>query len=421
MVKLSICIPTYNRAAILERSLAHFREHYDLPFSFEIVISDNASTDGTADVARRFAEAGMPIRYYRQKENNGYQNNQLGAFARATGEYVIYLADDDRLLMDGLLPAVAYLDENPSVVACYAPWEQYEEDTDQFAAPFYSLDQDQKFSQSQFIDLFALITARHIFPEVGIYRLQPLRRAWMPRHFCYWAFAYLAHFLDNGDVAFLRQPFYLTIGESFDVTKAQRAGHSEAMTAWDRYRGGLEYYLYFTTKRLGLKLTESAYKNCMDLIDYFIVQRIYVACKLWGWSNERGKAYELRCRARFALENGLNIPCGDTEKAHMLDGLLPPIGVALQIFAGVINAAPSVTGLILHGLPNGAVFKSQLREAGLSEDIVFTSLDEIETPEQAADVAVVIMDEAPRELLLEAGFSPGLIFSAEDITRTIIP
>ena len=60
-VKLSICIPTYNRAPFLEKALNYFVELYQFSFKYEIVISDNASTDSTREIVDRFIAKGLPI------------------------------------------------------------------------------------------------------------------------------------------------------------------------------------------------------------------------------------------------------------------------------------------------------------------------------------------------------------------------
>lgn len=68
---LTIAIPTYNRAEKLEVLLEQLTADtaYD-PTRVEIVVSDNASTDHTAQVVARFAD----IRYHRNETNIGYGN-----------------------------------------------------------------------------------------------------------------------------------------------------------------------------------------------------------------------------------------------------------------------------------------------------------------------------------------------------------
>lgn len=101
---LSLCIPTYNRAALLEPMLRSLcRQAAAFGAEVEIVVSDNASDDGTADVVQT-ASAVAPIRYFRNDENVGSRNFLL-AVERASGEYAWVIGDDD-LVLDGGLQVV---------------------------------------------------------------------------------------------------------------------------------------------------------------------------------------------------------------------------------------------------------------------------------------------------------------------------
>ena len=92
---VSICIPTYQRAATLARALdsALAQTHPRL----EVVISDNASGDGTAELCRAVAAADARVRYLRQERNLGPTANFNALFAACRGDYVLMLADDDWL------------------------------------------------------------------------------------------------------------------------------------------------------------------------------------------------------------------------------------------------------------------------------------------------------------------------------------
>ncbi|HKT03530.1 MAG TPA: glycosyltransferase family 2 protein [Rugosimonospora sp.] len=63
----------------------------------ELVISDNASTDGTQDVCRSLADADSRIRYHRQPQNIGLLNNFGFVLRAARGEFFRWIGDDDRL------------------------------------------------------------------------------------------------------------------------------------------------------------------------------------------------------------------------------------------------------------------------------------------------------------------------------------
>src|SRR6266699_7264296 len=71
--RLRIGLPVYNGEDYLAESLeALLGQTYE---DFELIISDNASTDGTADICRRYAKQDSRIRYFRQSRNLGLARN----------------------------------------------------------------------------------------------------------------------------------------------------------------------------------------------------------------------------------------------------------------------------------------------------------------------------------------------------------
>ena len=89
---LTIAIPTYNRKNMLKRALDSIVNQ--LNPRVEILVSDNASNDGTDDM---MAESYPMIRYIRNKTNMGSDKNFLQCYRKAKGKYVILLGSDDRL------------------------------------------------------------------------------------------------------------------------------------------------------------------------------------------------------------------------------------------------------------------------------------------------------------------------------------
>ncbi len=92
--RLSICIPTYNRAALLDHCLEQL-DGLPVDGSIEIVVSDNASTDETADVLAAHSARAPHLRAHRLVQNQGLWGNRMNVLRRATGEVVTFLADDD--------------------------------------------------------------------------------------------------------------------------------------------------------------------------------------------------------------------------------------------------------------------------------------------------------------------------------------
>lgn len=97
MPLLSIAIPTYNRAPFLAELLEVLMPQLRHEPRAELLVSDNASTDGTAELIGQFEERGLPLRHLRNPENIGSDANFLQCLHRARGKYVWVLGDDDLL------------------------------------------------------------------------------------------------------------------------------------------------------------------------------------------------------------------------------------------------------------------------------------------------------------------------------------
>ena len=97
-IKLSICIPTYNRCHYLEQILPKCIQEIEdgeLHSSVEILVGDNASPDGTEGYCRDLEKNYTFLRYVRNKDNLGCERNWLNLLGLAFGQYVWLLSDDD--------------------------------------------------------------------------------------------------------------------------------------------------------------------------------------------------------------------------------------------------------------------------------------------------------------------------------------
>lgn len=95
-MKLSICIPTYNRKDKVLRQLSKVVPQLSEYNSdeIEVIVSDNCSTDGTSDVLSKMKEE-YGIKLVTQTSNLGLVGNLYFLFENATGEYIWFLSDDD--------------------------------------------------------------------------------------------------------------------------------------------------------------------------------------------------------------------------------------------------------------------------------------------------------------------------------------
>jgi len=86
---------------------------------FELIISDNASTDSTQEIVRDFARRDPRIRYVRNTHNIGVAQNFNQAFTQSTAPYFRWIAHDDYLEPQWLAACVRILDERPEVVLAH--------------------------------------------------------------------------------------------------------------------------------------------------------------------------------------------------------------------------------------------------------------------------------------------------------------
>ena len=91
--KVTIAIPTFNRAAWIEGAVTGaLAQTYP---DFEVLVSDNASTDATQSVLAQFDDP--RVRVVRQDANLGMVGNWNACIAEARGEYIAVVPDDDRI------------------------------------------------------------------------------------------------------------------------------------------------------------------------------------------------------------------------------------------------------------------------------------------------------------------------------------
>jgi abequosyltransferase len=114
-VKLSICIPTFNRNdLILEliRSICASIEKYMLHKYVEICISDNASTDDTTfNIERLISNKVYNITYNKLDTNIGPDLNYIECTKKATGDYIWLMGSDDTINVDSISILLNKLEE----------------------------------------------------------------------------------------------------------------------------------------------------------------------------------------------------------------------------------------------------------------------------------------------------------------------
>jgi glycosyltransferase involved in cell wall biosynthesis len=115
---ITIGLPVYNGENFLHAAIESvLSQDFE---DFELIISDNASQDGTAAMCERYATADKRIHYHRCETNNGGAWNYNRVFELATGKYFKWQAHDDVCLPGFFRRCVEVFDQAPpSVVVVY--------------------------------------------------------------------------------------------------------------------------------------------------------------------------------------------------------------------------------------------------------------------------------------------------------------
>jgi glycosyltransferase involved in cell wall biosynthesis len=116
-IKVSLGLPVYNGERFVRQAI---QSVLDQTFTdFELIISDNASTDSTPDICEEFARKDSRVRYIRQEINIGAKANFNRVFEYSRGEYFKWVAADDVCGPRYLELTVAQLDADPTVMLAH--------------------------------------------------------------------------------------------------------------------------------------------------------------------------------------------------------------------------------------------------------------------------------------------------------------
>lgn len=124
---VSIGLPVYNGARFLREALDSLlgQTYRD----FELIVSDNASTDETAAICAEYVALDPRVRYIRQPVNIGAPRNWSFVVTVARGRYFKWASCNDRCAQDMLERCVTVLERQPRAVLCYGRTRLVDEDT----------------------------------------------------------------------------------------------------------------------------------------------------------------------------------------------------------------------------------------------------------------------------------------------------
>jgi glycosyltransferase involved in cell wall biosynthesis len=176
---VTIGLPVYNSERFIRQSLdSLLAQTYT---DFVLVISDNASTDATAEICQQYAAKDSRIRYSRNPQNIGNPGNFNRVFRLATTPYLKWSTADDYWAPTFLERAVEVMERDPSIALCYPAANLVDADG-QNAQPFHdALQLMQDDPSERFLALIRTIKLAH--QHLGLIRMSCLRQTHLLRSF----------------------------------------------------------------------------------------------------------------------------------------------------------------------------------------------------------------------------------------------
>jgi glycosyltransferase involved in cell wall biosynthesis len=134
-------MPVYNAAAFLDDAIESIRSQ--TLKNWELLIVDDASTDGSWDIIRAKAKADKRIKIFRNKSNKGLVKSLNSVIGLSRGTFVARMDGDDISLPTRFAKQVAYLRKHKNIVACGGQEIIMDEQGENIAFKYFPTDPDE--------------------------------------------------------------------------------------------------------------------------------------------------------------------------------------------------------------------------------------------------------------------------------------
>jgi glycosyltransferase involved in cell wall biosynthesis len=171
-VLVSIGLPVFNGGNFVSVAIESIlRQTYP---HFELIICDNASTDSTEEICRRYALADKRIRYYRNGSNIGGPRNFNKTFELSRGKYFKWAHHDDVIEPCFLERCVEILERDESVILVHSNTARIEDDGTVIGAYDHDMRVDVPDARERFHDL--LMVRHWCYEQFGLFRSSALKQ-----------------------------------------------------------------------------------------------------------------------------------------------------------------------------------------------------------------------------------------------------
>lgn len=289
--KVSIGLPVYNGEKFIRKRIKNLLEQ---TFSdFELIISDNCSTDSTFDICKEFAENDSRIHCIRQKCNMGSIWNFNFVLNEAKGKYFVWAAVDDLLLPKFLQKNIEVLESKENVVCSISKIKMFGNFTNYLKIKstdsFFSKIEKKIKSHFSYMDTYPISgnyeskvkeffkKCRHNLIFYGVYRKNFLKKCIISDTFIGFDTSYSLSILKYGDLHVV-DDVLMTV---FDGGESRSGGMIGITKAYNSGRFGIIFpYMPFTIwckNHLGIKLF---LKNINFFIRLSLIGFIFVSADI---------------------------------------------------------------------------------------------------------------------------------------------
>ncbi|HHU18293.1 MAG TPA: glycosyltransferase [Clostridiales bacterium] len=173
---VSIILPSYNHECYIGKAI---KSVLNQTFQdYELLISDDCSTDGTVNVIMQYTDWG--IKFHQFSDNQGATINHKYLIEQASGKYIALINSDDVWLPTRLEKQVAYLEDNQNYGACFS-WAEFIDENDNFLNEKPNIFKQPNRTQAQWLQYFftngnciclpSMLIRREVYEKLGVYNL----------------------------------------------------------------------------------------------------------------------------------------------------------------------------------------------------------------------------------------------------------
>lgn len=174
MPQVSVMLPSYNHGAYIAEALESVL-HQTFQ-DFEVIVSDDCSTDNTVNIIRSFDDPRITVHLF--PHNVGATINHEYCWKHCTAPYIALLNSDDAWFPEHLEKAVAYLDAHPACGAVFS-WSNFIDENSQETDPCAEVFRQENRTRAEWLRRFftggncichpSMVIRQEVYQKIGFY------------------------------------------------------------------------------------------------------------------------------------------------------------------------------------------------------------------------------------------------------------